>query len=181
MVAHPILPERFSGLGGLGDLIRARFDLTLMIERDAVRRGSVPEPELIAAFRAAVDRRSTPLRRRPEHVLDDLVIHSQDIRRPLGLPCTYPDEVLMAVLATLSDDPALRARERRVGLRLEAADLDWSLGDGPVVRGPAEALILALAGRGMALAELTGEGTPMFGSRVSCHTLPGATGDRAAG
>ena len=33
-----------------------------------------------------------------------------------------------------------------------ATDLDWSLGSGPEVRGPGEALLLAAVGRGAALA-----------------------------
>jgi hypothetical protein len=41
-------------------------------------------------------------------------------------------------------------------LRLEADDVDWAWGDGPTVSGPGEALLMAMLGRGQALADLTG-------------------------
>jgi len=47
-----------------------------------------------------------------------------------------------------------------------ATDLDWSLGSGPEVRGPGEALLLAAVGRGAALADLDGEGLPKLASRI---------------
>ena len=39
-----------------------------------------------------------------------------------------------------------------------ATDMDWSHGNGPEVTGPAEALVMMMAGRLVALDELTGEG-----------------------
>jgi len=47
----------------------------------------------------------------------------------------------------------------RFYLRLEATDVDWTVGDGPVVRGPAQALLLLLTGRdAAALPALAGPG-----------------------
>ena len=37
--------------------------------------------------------------------------------------------------------------------------MDWSHGDGPEVKGPAEALVMTMAGRLVALDDLSGEGT----------------------
>ena len=51
------------------------------------------------------------------------------------------------------------------GLRLRATDLDWSAGDGPEVAGPGEALALAMTGRGVALADLSGEGVAVLEAR----------------
>src|SRR6266550_4118824 len=73
--------------------------------------------------------------------LAELVIHQQDVRRPLGIHRTVPDERLLVVLdfaltragggATLAS-----SRKRARGLRLVATDLAWSAGAGPEVRGP---------------------------------------------
>jgi hypothetical protein len=58
-------------------------------------------------------------------------------------------------------DPASRGvvpKGTLEALRFEADDIDWTHGSGPVVRGPAEALLLALTGRTTALDRLKGDG-----------------------
>ena len=45
-------------------------------------------------------------------------------------------------------------------------DIDWSTGYGPGVRGPAEALVMSMSGRKVALADLTGDGVDTLASRV---------------
>ena len=52
------------------------------------------------------------------------------------------------------------------GLRFEATDLDWTAGSGPTVRGTAEALMLALTGRPVVLAELAGDGVAALRRRL---------------
>jgi hypothetical protein len=51
-------------------------------------------------------------------------------------------------------------------LRLVATDIDWSTGNGADVRGPIESLIMAMAGRKVALADLTGDGVDTLASRM---------------
>ena len=53
------------------------------------------------------------------------------------------------------------------GLRLVATDVEWSHGDGPEVRGPGEAILLALTGRPAVLDELVGEGVATLRERVA--------------
>lgn len=101
--------------------------------------------------------------------LAHLVVHEQDIRRPLGLVEPVPAALAVPTLDALTSprhtSPAARARI--AGLRLHADDVDWSSGDAadPIVRGPAAALISALANRPAALADLSGDGAELFGSR----------------
>ncbi|WP_280234759.1 hypothetical protein [Nocardia cyriacigeorgica] len=52
------------------------------------------------------------------------------------------------------------------GLRFEATDLDWTHGSGPIISGPAEALLLALSGRTPALDRLHGDGVPILRART---------------
>ena len=52
------------------------------------------------------------------------------------------------------------------GLRLVAPDIVWWSGTGPEVRGPGETLLMALNGRGPALADLTGDGVPVLAGRI---------------
>lgn len=139
VVAHLILPDRFSllgELGGLVGLIRAGFRLDRVICQDAIMRGSVPVPELLASYQSGIHRRSVPPGRQPANVLADLVIHLQDIRRPLGLPWSYDMELLETVTSTIFPDKGLGVPERVAGLSLRATDTGWAAGDGAEVSGP---------------------------------------------
>lgn len=98
--------------------------------------------------------------------LTDGVIHHQDIRRPLGLPRDIPAERLLCVLPFACTAPPIGARTRIRGLTLTTTDLDWTTGTGPVVEGPAEAMLLAIAGRRDTLHELSGAGQPMLAGRI---------------
>ena len=98
--------------------------------------------------------------------LTDGLIHHQDIRRALGLPRDVPEERLRPVLGIALGAPTLPARRNARGLTLRATDLDWSTGAGPEVEGPAEALLMAVAGRAQALGDLGGAGLDTLRSRV---------------
>ncbi|MGY1839236.1 MULTISPECIES: maleylpyruvate isomerase family mycothiol-dependent enzyme [unclassified Modestobacter] len=108
--------------------------------------------------------------------LTDGLIHHQDIRRPLGLPRTIPPGRLVPALRTALFAPTLLGAWRVRGVRLVATDVDWAFGRGPEVHGPAEALLMTLAGRGQAAAELSGPGQ----GRVARRTAPGPGDDAPA-
>lgn len=98
--------------------------------------------------------------------LVDGLIHHQDIRRPLGVPRTIPEDRLRYALARTPGNPRLGAGRRIRGLRLSATDLDWSHGRGAEVSGPAESLLLAMTGRHGITGELTGPGVPVLAARI---------------
>ncbi|GAA3227922.1 maleylpyruvate isomerase family mycothiol-dependent enzyme [Pseudonocardia petroleophila] len=98
--------------------------------------------------------------------LTDGVIHHQDIRRPLGLPRTIPAERMRTVLDFARTAPTIGASKRVRGLTLTATDLDWTAGRGPVVEGPAESLLMAIAGRPGAVEELSGPGRRVIADRI---------------
>ena len=58
------------------------------------------------------------------------------------------------------------SRRRAKELRLVASDVPWALGRGPEVRGPGEAILMALNGRAAALADLEGAGVPVLAGRM---------------
>ncbi len=86
--------------------------------------------------------------------LVDALIHHQDMRRPLGLPRQIPAERLLNALPFTVTAPPLRGLWNARGVRLVATDLDWSRGKGPEARGPAEAVLMVLAGAAAWLANL---------------------------
>lgn len=106
--------------------------------------------------------------------LSDLQIHAQDIRRPLGLAADLRPDAMRATLGFLTGGRALGfvPRGRTAGLRFEATDLAWAAGSGAVVRGPGEALLLALTGRPVALPELDGDGLPVLRRRLGASGPP---------
>lgn len=98
----------------------------------------------------------------PVAPLTDLTVHGQDIRRPLGISRTF-DPVRQRTILDFLVTPKARwgftPRDRKWhGLHWETTDLDWSHGEGKVVHGTAEAIMLVLTGRPVALADVTGEG-----------------------
>jgi uncharacterized protein (TIGR03083 family) len=102
----------------------------------------------------------------PRLVLLDRLVHQQDIRRPLGRHRTIPEQRIVAALdGTPRLGSVFGARRCTKGLRLEATDIEWAWGDGPAVYGPGEALLMAMLGRGDALADLHGAGVAQLASR----------------
>jgi len=97
----------------------------------------------------------------------DVTIHHQDIRRPLGMPHQIPAERLHRILDDSLRSPELPGWHLARGVRLTPTDLDWSHGSGPEITGPAEAVLMAVAGRRSAVEELAGPGQPVLASRLA--------------
>ena len=94
-------------------------------------------------------------------VLGEILVHAEDIRRPLGLRRAYPREALRLVADAFAKSTfPVGGKARVAGLALAATDDDWRHGTGPLVQGPLASLLLAIAGRPAGLAELSGDGVP---------------------
>lgn len=98
--------------------------------------------------------------------LTDGMIHHQDIRRPFGMLREIPTDRLIAALDTAKTAPTIGAAKRIKGLTLTGTDIDWTTGDGPVVEGAGEALLMAIAGRRGIVSELTGPGVSTLAERI---------------
>jgi uncharacterized protein (TIGR03083 family) len=94
------------------------------------------------------------------------LIHHQDIRRALGLPRRVPPERLPPALRLALIAPDIGGPWRIRGLRLVATDLRFAAGAGAEVRGPAEALLMAIAGRRGVAGELSGPGQRKLADRI---------------
>jgi len=98
--------------------------------------------------------------------LGETIVHSEDIRRPLGIAHTYPSDALTSIANFYKgSDLLIGSKSRIAGLTLRASDVDWSTGEGPEVSGPLLSLVLAMTGRKDALRDLSGEGMPLLESR----------------
>jgi uncharacterized protein (TIGR03083 family) len=98
--------------------------------------------------------------------LGEVVVHGQDIRRPLGIGRT-PAVKALTTVATFyaSRDFTVASKTATSGLGLEATDGPFRHGDGPLVRGTTVALTMAMAGREIYCDELDGPGVPALRDR----------------
>lgn len=101
--------------------------------------------------------------------LTDGLIHHQDIRRALGRPRAVPADRVRPALGFALNSPKLPSRRHVRDLTLVATDLDWVHGEGTTVTGPAEALLMAAAGRQDALGDLDGPGAALLADRLRSH------------
>ncbi len=149
--------------------VRSGFDIHKANARLARVMADRPAGDLAATLRANAENPFRPPIVGYPGQLTDLQVHGQDMRRPLGLPHRLRPERLRVSLDFLVGGRAVGfvPKGRPAGLRFEATDLDWAWGSGPAVRGTAEAVMLALTGRPVALAELDGDGVATLGSRLT--------------
>lgn len=131
--------------------------------------GDRPPAELLAIYRAAADKRFAPPVVGPIAPLTDVLVHTRDIERPLGLPAALGADALRTALDYTCGGKArgFVPSARTAGLRFQATDLDWSIGSGELVRGPGDAILLAVTARRPALADLTGDGAATLAQRLA--------------
>lgn len=159
VVAHLVDTARTTRVGFVVGLARARFDFHRQNARGVERyRGASPQ-ETLERLRQVASRRSTPPAPLDSRLVEEIV-HGEDIRRPLGLTRSYPEEAVVRSLRLQARTPASfgGAKELVARVRLTAVDADVSIGDGPEVSGTALSLLLAVSGRRVAQDELDGLG-----------------------
>ncbi|WP_432563882.1 maleylpyruvate isomerase family mycothiol-dependent enzyme [Kineococcus sp. SYSU DK003] len=100
--------------------------------------------------------------------LGEVLVHGQDVRRPLGLPGSAPVQAWTVVARFYAArNFAVDSRTVARGLRLVADDGPFAVGSGPQVVGSTEALVMAMAGRAAYLPELSGPGASFVRSRIT--------------
>jgi uncharacterized protein (TIGR03083 family) len=169
MAGHLVAPfcvsmPRFA----LGSMFAGGFDKYSV--KAASKLGQRPIGELTALLRTNAESHFTPPGNGPMAPLTDVSVHTRDVARPLGLDVSAPLATWAVVLSFLTSPPAARGfvpRGRTSGLRVGATDQDWSYGDGADIKGPSEALALAILGRGAALSDLSGEGVALLRGRLN--------------
>ncbi len=167
VVAHLTAAASVGPLRWIASVVGARFDFDLHNERRlAEHRGATPA-ETLKRFRGVTTSTTAPLGPTAAW-LGEVVVHAQDIRRPLGLPSTPAVEAVTEVAQFFAGrDFTVTSRSTIKGLRLEATDGPFTTGDGPLVRGTTLALTMAMAGRQVYCDDLTGPGMPTLRQRCS--------------
>lgn len=158
------------GAFGLGTvvsgMIRHGFNYNRWVAADGQVRGQEDPAVLLQALRNAAANRNDRPGARAVRGLMHVLIHGQDICRPLGIRRDLLESHVVPVADLVKDDVHIFGAKKRIaGLRLRATDMDWSHGNGPEVTGPAEALAMVMAGRLVALDDLSGEGKAELATR----------------
>lgn len=91
----------------------------------------------------------------------DVLVHTQDILRPLGLTHEMPVEAA-AVAANRALLTGRMLGWRTGAVRLVATDIAWARGRGPTVSGPMQELLLVCSGRARVAQELAGDGVALL-------------------
>ena len=165
VLAHLVATAKETPAGFLAGMVRSGFRIQRMTERRIAEEKAGGPAATLAAFRTVETATSAPPGPKLSW-LGEALVHAEDIRRPLGIAHEYPVASVTAVTDFYAGSNVLiGGRNRVAGLTLRATDTDWSHGSGPVVSGPARALMLATTGRKAALDELSGPGLETLRAR----------------
>jgi uncharacterized protein (TIGR03083 family) len=165
VLAHMVSTAKLTPSAFAAGMAAAGFRFSRFTAKRIAAEGAGGPAATLAAFRAVETSTSSPPGPKLSW-LGEVLVHSEDIRRPLGIAHEYPVDSVTAVTDFYAGSNVLIGGKRRVaGVTLQATDADWSHGSGPVVTGPARALLLATAGRTQALPELSGPGVEILRAR----------------
>jgi uncharacterized protein (TIGR03083 family) len=165
VLAHLLSAEKMTPPKFFANFAAAGFKFDRFAAKQVAVEGAGGPAATLAAFRANAGRTTAPPGPK-DTWLGEAFVHSEDIRRPLGIPHDYPLPFVTRTIAFYARSNAIiGGRDRVAGLTLKATDTDFTVGSGPVVEGPAISLLLAASGRKSALAELSGPGVETLRER----------------
>ncbi|MCU1363713.1 MAG: hypothetical protein JWM55_1541 [Acidimicrobiaceae bacterium] len=166
VAGHVLAAAEQTPLRFLEEFASAGFKFDVFADRGAEQRSGLSPEELVRRLRARTTTHNHP----PGPVsamLGEIVVHGDDMRRPLGLSHASPEPALVAVADAWKATNVLIGSKKRIeGLRLKATDAPWSYGDGPELSGPLQSLVLVMTGRTQALSDLSGDGVSVLARRA---------------
>ena len=163
VVAHVTMPVRYPGPAFMAELEAAGGDFTRLSNTVAARDGTLPTERLLADLRSEVLHRWQPPGGGDSGALTHCVVHCLDVIEAVPLSRRVPDGPIGQVLSLVADPtrPNLFGTDLS-GVALRADDLEWSSGEGALVAGPAQALVLVACGRRLPTGRLHGEEASRF-------------------
>lgn len=147
--------------------VHARFDFELHNQRRLAEHRGLDSAGTLERFRQVVKSTTAASGHTPAW-LGEVIVHSQDIRGPLGIARVPPIAAVSEVARFYARrDFAVPSRSAIAGLRLEATDGAFAAGEGLLVTGTTLALTMAMAGRGDFCDDLDGAGVALLRSRCA--------------
>ncbi|MEW2445241.1 maleylpyruvate isomerase family mycothiol-dependent enzyme [Micromonospora marina] len=166
-LAHLTAAGSIGRVRWVASVLGARFDFDLHNDRRLAEHRGADPGETLDRFRRIIGR-TTSTFGPTEAWLGEVVVHAQDIRRPLGLTRTPSVEAVTPVVRFFAGrDFTVAGRSAIEGLRVEATDGPFTAGAGPLVSGTTVALLMAMAGRAAYCDDLTGPGVQTLRERCA--------------
>ena len=167
VAVHVVSYDALGWRGLPGAFVRGGLRVDAVNEHVLRRHDALGPDEVVGLVRQHAQPRGLTAALGGAIALTDGMIHQQDVRRPLGRPREIPAEALHVALGLALKAPTVPGRQNARGLHLVATDTGWEHGRGDRVEGPAEALLMAVAGRADSLGELSGPGTSTLAARLA--------------
>lgn len=150
----------------LGGMVTSGFRFGALMKRDITARANLTPVQIADRLRL----RTTTTNKPPAPtvaMLGEVLVHGEDLRRPLGLVRPVEKESANACLDMYAKaNFPVGGKKRIAGLRLVSNDTAWSYGEGPEVTGSAMSLLLAMTGRAAGLTDLSGAGAQTLHARI---------------
>jgi uncharacterized protein (TIGR03083 family) len=165
VLAHMASAAKLTPPAFLGKMIGSGFSFDKVQEKGVAANLGGSPADTLANFESVV----TSVKHPPgptQTWLGETIVHSEDIRRALGIQHKYPTDAVVTVADFYKGSNLLIGSKKRIdGLALRATDADWSHGTGPEVSGPILSLVMAMTGRKAADDDLAGDGVATLRSR----------------
>ncbi|WP_169251088.1 maleylpyruvate isomerase family mycothiol-dependent enzyme [Brevibacterium sp. 'Marine'] len=152
-------------------ILHSRGDLWAFGRDIAREYAQRPTDQIITELRRTADSRHLPPLTNPDNALLDIIVHGQDIARPLGIDRMIPTSAGLAAFAhAWSMGWPFHAQRRLRGIRLSAtdaklsaSDANFAVGSGELIEGRLGDLLLLVTGRTeAALPHLSGPGISLL-------------------
>jgi uncharacterized protein (TIGR03083 family) len=165
VLAHMTATAKMNPPQFFAKMIGSGFSLAKVQAKDVIAEKGASPGDTLARFKAEVNSSKHP----PgptDSWLGEVLVHSEDIRRPLGIKREHPTDAVVEVADFYKGSNLIIGAKRRIdGLALRATDVDWSHGEGPEVSGPILSLVLAMTGRRSVIDDLSGDGVATLRAR----------------
>ncbi|MFF2085342.1 maleylpyruvate isomerase family mycothiol-dependent enzyme [Nocardia sp. NPDC058176] len=165
VAAHVALaPQPPGPLTMLREAARARGSFHRLNHDLAVRYADTTA-DLSTVLHTLADSHRLPAVTNHRNIHFDVIVHAQDIARPLGrvIPVD-PEAAARAAQRVWTMGWPFWARRRLHHVHLIADDYSWTAGTGPEIHGTTLDLLLVLTGRRGVLPALTGDGVSLLGT-----------------
>jgi uncharacterized protein (TIGR03083 family) len=166
VIAHLTGSAKTTRRGFWMSMVRSGFNFDWANAREVATERAPTPAETLDRFRATITSTNTPPGPFVTRLIE-IVVHGEDIRRPLGMTRPHLPPALKDCLEYLVRDQLSGGKKRLAGLELAATDQGFNVGSGRSVRGPALSLLLAASGRPAGLPELQGEGLTLLNERLN--------------
>ncbi|MET3961862.1 uncharacterized protein (TIGR03083 family) [Marmoricola sp. OAE513] len=165
VVGHLTATARLTPRRFVSSFARSGFSINRFANNEIDKHLGPGNVATLANFRGVQDLTTSPPGPK-QSWLGEVIVHAEDIRRPLGIAHTYPGDAVQEVAEFYKTSNALIGTKTRIsGLSLMATDADFRHGTGEEVAGPMLSLVMAMTGRSSTCDDLTGPGVETLRSR----------------